>query len=40
MTIFFLLQKRKLGTNINNLPKVMHLVDDCTGVRTRDLVTK
>ena len=39
MTIV-LLQKRKLGTNVNNLSKVLHLVDVCTGVRTRDLVTK
>ena len=39
MTIV-LLQKRKLGTNVNNLSKVLHLVDVCTRVRTRDLVTK
>lgn len=31
MTIV-LLQRRKLGTNINNLSKVMHLVDGCTGL--------
>lgn len=40
MTIFPTLQKRKLGTNINNSPNVTQLVSGHTGVRTRDLAPK
>lgn len=37
MTIFPMLQKRKLGTNMNNLPKVTQLVSGHTGVRTLEI---
>lgn len=40
MTIFPVLQKKKLGTNMSNLSKVTQIVSGLPGVRTRDLTPK
>lgn len=40
MTIFPVLQKKKLGTNMSNLSKVTQIVSGLPRVRTRDLTPK